>query len=206
MRVRQHVNPLKSNFFVIKPDAVKVPVGAALEVELGSAEAYYLMDRARHEPAGYYVGIEIRRELVDKANGYCREQRLQNVSSVYANINVDLRRLFGQGQVRRFFLNFPDPCFKTKQHKRRVMGPQLVEDMHWLLADNGEVFVNTDIFDLALEAMLELEWEAPRRFENQESPWTFLKGPRFAARSRRETECEGKGVKIWRLAYRRVSL
>jgi tRNA G46 methylase TrmB len=58
MRIRQHVNPLKSNFFTIAPGAVQVAEGVPLEVELGSAEAWFLMDRARTEPGGRYVGVE----------------------------------------------------------------------------------------------------------------------------------------------------
>jgi tRNA (guanine-N7-)-methyltransferase len=203
-RVRQHVNPLKSNFFVIAPDEVKVPAGVPLEVELGSAEAWFLMDRAREAPAARYVGVEIRRELVDKANEVCRRSGLDQVESVFANISVDLPRLFRPGRVRRFFLNFPDPWWKSKQHKRRVIEPGLFPALYPLLEPGGEIHVATDIFELALEAMAGLEWECPRRFENLRAPWSFHRESPFAARSRRERQCEDEGAKIWRLVYRRV--
>lgn len=204
MRVRQHVNPLKSNFFTIDPEPVAIPEGREVEVELGSAEAHFLMDRARVAPQGLYIGVEIRRDLVVKANDECAREGLPQVRSVFANISVDLPRLFPAGRVRRFFLNFPDPWFKAKQHKRRVMSPALVEDLHRLLIPGGEVFVNTDIFDIALDAMAELEAEPPRRFENLRAPWSFLPENPFAARSRRERQCEGEKVRIWRLGYRRI--
>lgn len=202
-RVRQHVNPLKSNFFVIAPAPVKVSEGVPLEVELGSAEAWFLMDRAKEAPGGHYVGVEIRRELVDKANDECARVGLPQVESVFANMSVDLPRLFRRQSVRRFFLNFPDPWWKSKQQKRRVMEPGLFELLHDLLQAGGEVHVATDIFDLALEAMAGLEGE-PRRFENVREPWSFLPVSPFAARSRRERQCEGDGSKIWRLVYRRL--
>ncbi len=203
-RVRQHVNPLKSNFFTIAPSRIEVPVGVPLEVELGSAEAWFLMGRAREAPDGRYVGIEIRHELVDKANEECQRQGLPQVTSVFANMSVDLPRLFAPGSVRRFFLNFPDPWWKSKQQKRRVMEPRLFLDLHERLAPGGEVHVATDIFDLALEAMAALESEVPRRFENLRAAWSFLGASPFAARSRREVQCEGDGSRVWRLAYRRV--
>src|SRR6185369_16199698 len=201
MRIRQHVNPLKSDFFVIAPPPLRLPAGAPVEVELGSAEAWFIMDRARHEPGGSYVGVEIRRDLVAKANADCAAAGLLQVQSVYANISVDLPRLLPAGRVRRFFLNFPDPFFKRAQHKRRVMSPSLVLELHRLLAPGGEVHVNTDIFELALDAMAELESETPRRFANLRAPWSFLAESHFAARSRRERQCETEGTKIWRLAY-----
>jgi tRNA (guanine-N7-)-methyltransferase len=205
IRVRQHVNPLKSNFFVIAPDEVAVMPDVPLEVELGSAEAWFLMDRAREAPGGHYVGVEIRRELVDKANEECLRQGLGQVQSVFANMSVDLPRLFRAGRVQRFFINFPDPWWKSKQQKRRVIGQLLIDELHGLLAPDGEVHVATDVFDLALDAMAALENEVPRRqFRNLRAPWSFLTESPFVARSRREVQCEGDGSRIWRLAYRRL--
>jgi tRNA (guanine-N7-)-methyltransferase len=203
MRIRQHVNPLKSNFFTIAPAAVAVPAGVPLEVELGSAEAWFLMDRARLEPGGCYVGVEIRREMVAKANADCRAAGLTQVESVFANMSVDLPRLFAPGRVGRFFLNFPDPFFKRQQHKRRAVRDELFDTLHPLLAPGGEIYVNTDIFELALESMAALEDETPRRYINMLAPWSFLPANPFAARSRRERQCETEGTKVWRLGYRR---
>jgi tRNA (guanine-N7-)-methyltransferase len=188
MRIRQHVNPLKSNFFLIAPGAVAVAGGVPLEVELGSAEAWFLMDRARAEPTGRYVGVEIRREHVDKANLECQAAGLPQVESVFANMSVDLPRLFAPGRVRRFFVNFPDPFFKAQQHKRRSVNRPLFENLVPLLEPGGEVYVNTDIFDLALESMAALEDEAVGRFQNLRAPWSFLPASTFTARSRRERE------------------
>ena len=106
----------------------------------------------------------------------------------------------------RFLLNFPDPWFKTRQHKRRVVGPELVEEIHRALAPGGELFVQTDIFDLALEAMAVLEAEAPRASSTPHAPWSFLPANPFAAKSRRERQCEGEGAQIWRLLYRTEGL
>ena len=201
-RVRQHVNPLKSDLLEIEVERVEVELGRRLEVELGSAEAHFLMDLARADPAGLYVGIEIRREVVDRANKACAGAGLDNVRSIFANMSVDLPDLFAPGSVQRFHLNFPDPWFKSRQQKRRVVGPTLACDLHAALARGGEVFVQTDIFDIALEAMAVLEAEDPRRFTNLAAPWTFFPRNPFEARSRRERQCETEGARIWRLLYR----
>jgi tRNA (guanine-N7-)-methyltransferase len=203
MRVRQHVNPLKSDYFTIAPEPVVVGEGVALEVELGSGEAWFLIGRAREEPQAAYVGVEIRRDLVDKANRECEEAGLRQVRSVFANMSVDLPRLFPEKRVRRFFLNFPDPYYKRQQHKRRVLAPGLIDQLARLLEPEGEVHVNTDIFDHALDAMFLLESDPGQRFENLRGSWSFLGDSRFAARSRRELQCEREGTRIWRLAYRR---
>jgi tRNA (guanine-N7-)-methyltransferase len=203
MRIRQHVNPLKSDFLAIAVKPVVVPAGVAVEVELGSGEAWFLMERAAAEPDRRYFGVEIRRDLVVAANAECERRGLGQVGSVFANMSLDLPRLFAPASVSRFFLNFPDPWWKTRQHKRRVIGEALARELHGLLAPGGEVFVATDVFDIALDAMAVFDAEAPRRWDNMAgSPWSFLRASPFAARSRREQQCVADGTRIWRLGFR----
>ena len=128
--------------------------------------------------------------------------RVANVRSVFANMSVDMGRLFADRSVRRFFLNFPDPWFKSRQHKRRVIGPGLFADVARALAPDGELFVQTDIFALALDAMAALE--ASPAFVNVDGAWTFARGNPYGAKSRRERQCETDGSHIWRLLYRRL--
>jgi tRNA (guanine-N7-)-methyltransferase len=149
-----------------------------------------------------FVGVEIRRELVEATNVEFAQQGLANVRSVFANMSVDMPRLFGAGSVRRFFLNFPDPWFKSRQHKRRVISPGLVSEVGRSLVPGGEIYVMTDIFALALDAMAALE--AADLFENVAGGWTFARGNPYAAKSRRERQCETEGSRIWRLLYRRA--
>ena len=204
MRIRQHVNPLRSEYLRIPVERLRLPADRPVEVELGSAEAIFLMERAAEEPDCSYVGVEIRRDLVEQANGICAAKGLPQVRSVFANLSVDLPRLFPAKSVRRFFINFPDPWFKHRQRKRRVVGEDLVDQLTRLLVPSGEVHVATDIFDIALDAMAALERETPRQFVSLTEPWSFLRASRFAARSWRERHCEEANMRIWRLAYRLV--
>ena len=203
-RIRQHVNPLKSDLLEIAdvPRAAPAP-GQALDVELGAAEAHFLVDLARADRDTLFVGVEIRRELVTFTNGELARAGLPNVRLVFANMSVDMPRLFAAGSVRRFFLNFPDPWFKSRQHKRRVIGPPLIAEIGRALAPGGELYVMTDIFALALEAMAALE--TSDLFESARGPWSFAQDNPYGAKSRRERQCEGEGARVWRLLYRRVA-
>jgi tRNA (guanine-N7-)-methyltransferase len=204
MRIRQHVNPLRSDYLQIPLKPLNLPNDRLIEVELGSAEAFFLMERAAEDPRRSYVGVEIRRDLVNQSNGMCRDRGLGQVRSVFANISVDLPRLFAPTSVSRFFINFPDPFFKHRQRKRRAVDEDVVDRLAELLEPDGEIHVATDIFDIALDVMAMLERELPRRFVNLHEPWSFLRKSRFAARSFRERLCEREGIRIWRLAYRRL--
>jgi tRNA (guanine-N7-)-methyltransferase len=202
-RVRQHVNPLQSSYFEIPLDPLPFPPGAPIEVELGSAEALFLFGRAREQPQGFYVGVEIRREVVLKANVAADREGLgDRVRSVFANMSCDLPRLFPAGGVARFFVNFPDPWWKSKQQKRRVVSEELVSAMIERLTPDGEIHVATDIFDIALDALALLEQR--RGLANLAGSWRFLKASPFAARSRREEQCLAEGTPIWRVGFRRA--
>ncbi len=200
-RIRQHVNPLKSDLLQIAVAPLEAVPGRSLEVELGSGEAHFLVERARAIPGSTFLGVEIRREMVERANDYCRKLAIANVQSVFANISQDLPRLLPRGSVDRFHLNFPDPWWKSRQRKRRVVAPGLAEDLYQALAPGGEVFVQTDIFEIALDAMATLEEESPRRFANRRGPWSFFPHNPYGAKSRRERQCDAEGTKIWRLLY-----
>ncbi len=202
-RVRQHVNPLKSDLLEIA-DVPRIVVrpGQALEVELGAAEAHFLIDRAAADPETLFVGVEIRRELVEAGNADCARRGLGNLRLVFANMSVDLPRLFAPASVRRFFLNFPDPWFKSRQHKRRVINPGLVAELARALQPGGELYVMTDIFALALDAMAALETSPD--YESASGAWTFARHNPYGAKSRRERQCQQEGAPIWRLLYRRV--
>jgi tRNA (guanine-N7-)-methyltransferase len=199
VRVRQHVNPLKSQFLAARTARAPIPAGAdEIEVELGCAEAQFLFERAEIVPASTaLIGLEIRHELVDAVNA-----RGGRVRAVFTNVNVDLPYLFASASVARFFVNFPDPWFKKRQHKRRVMEPALADGIAAALRPGGELLFQSDVWELALDALDVLE--GCSSLTNMAGAWSFWKGRHpFGVRSRREEQCDREGLPVWRLLYRR---
>jgi tRNA (guanine-N7-)-methyltransferase len=115
-------------------------------------------------------------------------------------VNLDLDDLFADERLARIHVNFPDPWFKRRHHKRRVMNEELAAVLFRKLRPGGELFFQSDIWDLALEAMVVLE-DSPLR--NQLGPWSFSRENPYHARSLRELRCEERGVRIWRMRYDR---
>jgi len=200
-RVRHHVNPLGERYLVPRAEPLALPPGE-VEVELGCADALFLFERARVRPAATLVGVEIREKLVKQVNRLAAEQGLTRLSAVFANMNVELPFLFPDRSLDRVFINFPDPWFKRRHHNRRVVDPELIESLHRKLRPGGELFFQSDVFDLALDALATLE-EADRLFANTAGPWSFLRDNPYGARSLREVRCQERGVRIWRMLYRR---
>jgi len=207
-RVRQHVNPLGLRFLVPRAHRITVPSQLGpirgVDVELGCADAKFCFELARHHPDRFVVGLEIREKLVAANIELARREGLENVAFGYVNVNVDLDRVFAPRTVDSFHVLFPDPWFKARHQKRRVMDSGLLSVLAEQLRPGGELHFASDIFDLAMEAMAELEAPeaAAMGFHNLLRPWSFWRGNPFSASSRREDTTLRRGQRVWRLRYR----
>lgn len=204
-RVRHHVNPFHLRLLDIAPERLAAPVGRdeELQVELGCADAQFLFQLARRDPAGSYVGVEIREALVDDVNQRAAEEGLPNLRALFAHINIDLPRLFAGHRIGRFFINFPDPWFKRAHHNRRIVNPELAEQLVTLLVPGGEVFFQSDIWELAIAAME--VFETTPGLHNTMGEWSFMKKNPYPAISLREERVTERDLPVWRILYRRVA-
>lgn len=200
VRVRHHVNPYRSKLLSLAPARLELAAGP-LEVELGCADAQFLFQLAEADPDTNYVGVELRQPHVEDVNRRAQLAGLARLRAVHAHINVDLPQLFKGQSVRRFYVNFPDPWFKRTQHKRRAMTPEVGEVLIRLLEPGGELFFQSDIFELALDAMAVLE--TLPALHNVAGEWSFLRQNPYPARSLREDRVGATGLPIWRILYRR---
>lgn len=186
----------------LAPGRLELPPGP-IEVELGCADAQFLFQLAQENPDINYVGVEIRQPLVEDVNRRAQAAGLSRLRAVHAHINIDLPMLFSGHKVRRFYVNFPDPWFKRAQHKRRIVTPELVDTLLSLLEPQGEIFFQSDVFDLALDAMAVLESEPRIVNASPRGEWSFFGENPFPARSLREDRVTAHGDPVWRVLYRR---
>lgn len=206
-RVRQHVNPLGSHYLEPRAAAVRPPpeLGAdpPLQVELGCADGQFSFQLARACPGSMVVGLEIREKLVAANTARARLEGLPNLVFGYVNLNVDLDRVLAPRSVDAFHLLFPDPWFKAKHHKRRVVDPWMLEVVCRQLRPGGELHVASDVFEVALAAMAEIEDPAAETLglRNRLGPWRFWRGNPFPAQSRREDTTLARGQRVWRMRY-----
>ena len=201
VRVRHHVNPLRPGLRSLSPSRLPLLAGPGappIDVELGCADAQFLFQLAEKDPSAQYIGIEIRQAWVDDVNRRAAEAGLP-LLAVHAHINVDLPTLFAGHRVRRFYINFPDPWFKRHQHNRRVVTPELARVLSQLLTKEGELFFQSDVWDLALDAMAVLESEPLWR--NVRGEWSFLAHSPYGVQSLREERVLSQGQPVWRMMY-----
>jgi len=87
----------------------------------------------------------------------------QNVSALRTNSMKFLPNFFSKSQLRAIFLCFPDPHFKARKHKARIVSLTLNSEYAFVLRPGGLVYTITDVRDLH-EWMVE-KLEAHKSFE-----------------------------------------
>ena len=205
--IRQHVNPLGLAFMRVRARPIERPAhlepGCEVDVELGCADADFSFALARLHPERLVVGLEIREKVVALNRARAAAEGLPNLAFGYVNLNVDMDQVFGPGEVDRFHLLFPDPWFKERHHKRRVIEPALARVLARQLRPGGELHAASDVFEIALEIMATVEDPhlAPLGLRNLAGPWSFWRGNPFEVASRREQTTLRREQRVWRMRY-----
>ena len=153
--MRQHVNPLSRNF----DDIEKIPSltqifhddKKKLHLDIGCAAGDFLFDLALVNTNWNYIGIEIRERLVKTAKLKVREREIKNLYFVFGNANNilnDVQSKFIIKNVKTISFNFPDPWFKKRHYKRRVIQPEFINLLSNSLQKGCLIFIKTDVKNL----------------------------------------------------------
>ena len=153
--MRQHVNPLSSNFNQIERiPSLSEMFGDSklnLHLDIGCAAGEFLFDLALVNTSWNYLGIEIRERLVKTAKLRVQEKEIKNLYFVFGNANNilnDVQNKFILENVKSISFNFPDPWFKKKHYKRRVIQPDFINILSNSLQKGSLIFIKTDVKDL----------------------------------------------------------
>jgi len=123
-----------------------------LHLDLGSASGRFLIQLAQMNKNWNYLGLEIRQPLVERANRWKEEMGLQNLYFFFGQAHVVLQPLLESlpvGVLQYVTINFPDPWFKRRHQKRRLITPDLVEILATFLQPQGKIFIQTDVKELS---------------------------------------------------------
>ena len=153
--MRQHVNPFNRNFDEIEriPSLVEMFNDSELNLHLdiGCAAGEFLFDLASINSSWNYIGIEIRERLVKNAKSKVRERGIKNLYFLFGNatnILNDVQSKFIIKNVKSISFNFPDPWFKKRHHKRRIIQPEFLNILSYSLQSGSLIFIKTDVKDL----------------------------------------------------------
>lgn len=209
VRVRQHVNPLSQKYQqpVPLPEWEKIYANPTqpLLLDIGCARGRFLSQLAPSQPEWNFLGLEIRASLVEDANLWREQSGLNNLYYLFCNANNDLDAILATlppGTLQRVAIQFPDPWFKKRHQKRRVVQPQLVNGLAAHLAPGGEVLLQSDVEEVA-QQMCDRFAESPQ-FDRPNPNW--LPENPFPMPTEREMMTLDKGEPVYRAVFVRQSL
>ncbi|KAJ9181105.1 hypothetical protein P3X46_009271 [Hevea brasiliensis] len=169
-RARAHSNPLSDSHFPVPispchvdysfhyPQLVssdQVDSNKKIQfADVGCGFGGLLISLSTLFPETLMIGMELR----DKVTEYVKERisalratnpgQYQNISVVRTNSMKYLPNYFGKGQLSKMFFLFPDPHFKEKNHRRRVISPHLLDEYAYVLEIGGIIYTITDVEEL----------------------------------------------------------
>jgi tRNA (guanine-N7-)-methyltransferase len=207
VRVRQHVNPLSKKYQTpVSPldwEKVYAKPNQPLHLDIGCAKGQFVLNMSKIEPNWNFLGLEIRETLVVEANKLRSQLGFTNLHYLFCNVNNSLQSLLSSlppGSLQRVTIQFPDPWFKNRHAKRRVVQPELVEELANYLAVGSVVFVQSDMEFIAVE-MCDRFAENPAYQKIGTEEW-LAENPLPVA-TEREIYTQNKGEPVYRALFKR---
>ncbi len=157
-RLRHHVSP---NLYMSANELKKVPSnypsvpkeinwsdvflnGKKPDVlDVGCGKGSFLLNLAVENPDKNYLGIELRKPLVEWVNGVVAGEEIKNCAALRYSVANGLPFIQSESIERVFYL-FPDPWLKKKHQKRRAFNLDFLAEINRVLKKGGEFYLATD--------------------------------------------------------------
>ncbi len=130
---------------------------APLEIEVGSGKGLFLSAAAAGDPAGDFLGVEIVGRYARFTAARLAQRQLSNARVIHGDAQHFFRTwLTGNSAdcatggevhpcVRAVHVYFPDPWWKARHRKRRVLNAEFLRDVQRVLAPGGTLHFWTDV-------------------------------------------------------------
>jgi tRNA (guanine-N7-)-methyltransferase len=170
-----------------------------IEIEIGFGRGMFLVQRAQAAQGSALLGIEIKDKLAVHVSDRLTRLGLDpRVRVLAGDVRTILPQLRPAKSVARVFMGFPDPWWKKRHARRRLLGSPLLDEIVRVLRPGGELFLQTDVEERA-EGFLDALRAHPA-FEVVGDG--YCPDNPYAARTNREARAIEDGLPIFRVLAR----
>jgi len=186
----------------LRPDwgAVFGPAARRIELEIGCGHGGFALAFGGRHPERALVGIEQRKKFAADVAVKAMRRGLPNVLVLQGDARLLAPRLFAAGSLAAIHVHFPDPWWKRRHARRRLVDDGMSALLLRLLRPGGELDFRTDVEAYAEEALVRLEEVG---FENEAGPGRFAERLPGEIPSTREKRYLASGERVFRLRLRR---
>ncbi|MBN2528636.1 MAG: tRNA (guanosine(46)-N7)-methyltransferase TrmB [Deltaproteobacteria bacterium] len=170
------------------------------ELEIGFGRGQFIRERAAAADVKI-LGIETKRKLVYLCAEKAKQQKLDNLVVMHGDAREVISRMQPDGVFQSVFIHFPDPWWKARHQKRKVVTDAVTEDVVRLLKPGGHYFVQTDV-DFRAEEYLQILNANPHLEPVHGNG--MIDENTFLARSSRERRSMELGMPVYRILFRKL--
>lgn len=124
--------------------------------DIGCGYGGLLVSLADKFPERRILGMEIRVQVTEYVEERIKalreshkdENKFNNCAVIRANSMKFLPNFFKRSQLDKMFFCFPDPHFKQRKHKARIITNTLLSEYAYVLKEDGILYTITDVYDL----------------------------------------------------------
>lgn len=220
-QIRQHVNPLTNTYktpSTLSENWIYEAFGDNytndLMLDIGCAKGTWALNYAKTFPMLNVLGLEIRPQAVELCVQRKKSKQIQNAHFLCVNANVDLEKILNSLLKSNITINtisiqFPDPHFKKRNHKRRVVNKEFVTSMAKFTKAGTNIFLQSDVEDLMNDMISHF---SNSRFFDTHSTGKYnvaslcLNPSPFEIQTEREISTLARGLPIYRMMYQRSAV
>jgi tRNA (guanine-N7-)-methyltransferase len=118
-----------------------------LIVEIGSGKGLFLVNAALARPDCLFLGIELARKYAEYCAARACQRELANVRVVRGDAVEILSQRLPDSSAAEVHIYFPDPWWKKRHRRRRLMQMPLVGSLERVLRPGGRLHFWTDVED-----------------------------------------------------------
>ncbi|MCL2120038.1 MAG: tRNA (guanosine(46)-N7)-methyltransferase TrmB [Planctomycetaceae bacterium] len=156
MRKRSHqvaLTHLPSEVNALLPDNLPQPWDsqtlfgrqAPLELEIGSGRGLFITQAATVQPEHDFLGIEISQKYAKHCAILIAKKQLTNAMMVCGDAQAVLQNKIPDQSLAAVHIYFPDPWWKRRHRKRRIVCEPVIRLIHQKLIPAGKLHFWTDV-------------------------------------------------------------
>ncbi len=120
---------------------------SVIELEIGSGKGLFLQSASEQRPGNQFIGIELAAKFADRAAQRLTAAELGNVVMLQGDAEAFVRDKVPAESVTCVHVYFPDPWWRRKHKKRRVLNEDSLHHIQRVLTAGGQFHFWTDVLD-----------------------------------------------------------
>jgi tRNA (guanine-N7-)-methyltransferase len=135
---------------------------APLEMEVGSGKGLFMQNASGRNPEHNFFGVEIAYKYAAQAAERLAKHDRVNAMMASGNAEPLLEKSIADQSLAAVHIYFPDPWWKKKHKKRRVVNPQSIKHIYRVLSPGGAFHFWTDVLEYFESAIEMIAAEVPQ--------------------------------------------